>query len=299
MSFDNETILVVDDNADTLSFINDALEQAGMDVLLALEGKQALMIASQIRPDMILLDALMPAMDGFATCKALKANPSLADIPVIFMTGLSQTEDIIKGLEAGGVDYLTKPIEPAELLARMRVHLGNAKRAAQAQSALDVTGQHLLTVNRLGRITWTTPQAQQQLEPLLQTPMQLAELSRQLVSWQASHPKLGTAHEIQGLETPLSFDYQGQTSQGEMLLRLVDHSQQQGAPKLRERLPEITERESEVLYWLANGKTNREIAMILSVSPRTVNKHLELLFPKLGVENRTAAAAIALKILAY
>ncbi|MFM2482064.1 response regulator [Celerinatantimonas sp. YJH-8] len=297
MTFNNETILVVDDAADTLSFINDTLEQAGMDVLVALEGKQALMIASQIRPDMILLDAMMPQMDGFATCQALKADPKLADIPVIFMTGLSQTEDIIRGLEVGGVDYLTKPIEPAELLARMRVHLDNAKRAAQAQTALDATGQQLVTVNRLGRITWATTQAQASLTSILDDATTLNAFAAQLIAWQAQNPHIGSS--FNWPECDLSFDYQGLTNQGDMLLRVEDKSQEQGAPKLRQRLAGITERESEVLYWLANGKTNREIALILSVSPRTVNKHLEMLFPKLGVENRTAAAAIALKILAY
>ncbi len=99
--------LVVDDSADALSLINDALESAGMDVLVALEGKQALTIAKRIRPDIILLDAVMPVMDGFDTCRALKADPALAAIPVIFMTGLTETDDIVKGLECGGVDYLT------------------------------------------------------------------------------------------------------------------------------------------------------------------------------------------------
>ncbi|WP_408614492.1 response regulator [Celerinatantimonas sp. MCCC 1A17872] len=297
MNFNHETILVVDDSAETLSFINDVLEQAGMDVLVALEGKQALTIASQIRPDMILLDAMMPAMDGFSTCEQLKSSALLADIPVIFMTGLSQTQDIIRGLEAGGVDYLTKPIEPDELLARMRVHLNNAKRAASAQTALDTTGQHLLTVNRLGRLTWATPLAQQKLAPLLEDPIMLSSLSAKLIQWQSTEPNVGATLEQKFADVTIGFDYQGQTPQNEMLLRLIDLSEDQGPKKLKDRLELITERESEVLYWLANGKTNREIALILSVSPRTVNKHLELLFPKLGVENRTAAAAIALKIL--
>ena len=81
-----DVVLVVDDSADSLSMINDTLENAGMDVLVALEGKQALTIAQRIRPDLILMDALMPQMDGFEACRLLKANPALASIPVIFMT---------------------------------------------------------------------------------------------------------------------------------------------------------------------------------------------------------------------
>ncbi|MCW8884368.1 MAG: response regulator, partial [Motiliproteus sp.] len=114
----NDIVLVVDDSPDTLSLINDALDAAGLDVLVALEGRQALTVARRIRPDIILLDAIMPNMDGFETCSALKEDPSLASIPVIFMTGLTDTEDVVRGLECGGVDYLTKPINPNELLAR-------------------------------------------------------------------------------------------------------------------------------------------------------------------------------------
>ena len=95
-------------------------------------------------PDVILMDALMPGTDGFETCRRLKQNKALAHVPVIFMTGLSDTEHIIEGLEAGGVDYVTKPIVPGELLARIRVHLANARIAHSARTALDAFGRFLL-----------------------------------------------------------------------------------------------------------------------------------------------------------
>ena len=120
-------VLVVDDSPESLSLINDTLEQNGYDVLVALEGRQALTIVERIRPDMILLDAIMPHMDGFETAAQLKRNPAFADIPVIFMTGLSDSASIVRGLEAGGVDYLTKPVDPDELVARMKVHLRNSR----------------------------------------------------------------------------------------------------------------------------------------------------------------------------
>ncbi len=141
-----DIVLVVDDSPEALKLTNDVLEEAGVSVLVALEGKQALTIARRLRPDMILLDAVMPHMDGFETCRLLKADPELAGIPVIFMTGLADTDNIVKGLEAGGVDYLTKPIRPDELLARIRVHIQNARLTHSACSALDSTGQHLFTV---------------------------------------------------------------------------------------------------------------------------------------------------------
>ncbi|HAC28180.1 MAG TPA: DNA-binding response regulator, partial [Marinobacter hydrocarbonoclasticus] len=136
-------VLVVDDAIDSIRMINDALEEAGMTVLVALEGNQALTISQNITPDVVLMDALMPNMDGFETCRRLKENPAFADIPIIFMTGLSDTEHVVMGLNAGGVDYVTKPIDTTELLARMAVHLANARMTRSARCALDTAGQNL------------------------------------------------------------------------------------------------------------------------------------------------------------
>ncbi|MGO1233721.1 MAG: response regulator, partial [Marinobacter sp.] len=139
-------VMVVDDAVDSIRMINDALEEAGMTVLVALEGNQALTISQNITPDVVLMDALMPHMDGFETCRRLKENPAFADIPIIFMTGLSDTEHVVMGLNAGGVDYVTKPINTTELLARMDVHLANARMTKSARFALDTAGQNLFAV---------------------------------------------------------------------------------------------------------------------------------------------------------
>lgn len=293
-----DVVLVVDDSPDALSMINDALEAEGMDVLVALEGKQALTIARRIRPDIILLDAVMPVLDGFDTCTALKADPNLASIPVIFMTGLSDTDDVVRGLECGGVDYLTKPIQPGELLARMRVHLNNARLTSSAHTALDSTGQTLFTVNPQGAIQWATPQTHALLARARAIESwQENELSVQLQRWLSHRPEPGHQLYLTGLEHPLSLRLVAQSTPSETLLKLVDEERSTGPAALRATLG-LTERESEVLYWVANGKSNRETAQILSMSPRTVNKHLETIFHKLGVDNRTAAAGIALRQLA-
>lgn len=293
-----DVVLVVDDSPDALSMINDALEAEGMDVLVALEGKQALTIARRIRPDIILLDAVMPVLDGFDTCKALKADPSLSSIPVIFMTGLSDTNDVVRGLECGGVDYLTKPIQPGELLARMRVHLNNARLTSSAQTALDSTGQTLFTVNAGGAIQWATPQTHALLARARAAERwQQNELALQLRHWLGHGPEPGHQLTLTGLDHPLSIRLIAQHTHQETLLKLVDEEQAAGPAQLRNALA-LTERESEVLYWVANGKSNRETAQILSMSPRTVNKHLETIFHKLEVDNRTAAAGIALRSLA-
>ncbi|KEA61785.1 Two-component response regulator [Marinobacterium lacunae] len=289
--------LVVDDSPDTLSLINDALEAAGIDVLVALEGRQALSIAKRMRPDIILMDGVMPHMDGFEACRALKADPELQSIPVIFMTGLADTNDVIKGLEAGGVDYLTKPINPNELLARMKVHLDNARLANSARSALDSLGQHLLTVSDDGHIRWATPQTHALLaRARADEAWQHKHLAPQIRYWLDHTPQVEEQLSLEGLDYPLALKLISHEGNGEKLMKLLDLQRTDGAAMLREKL-DLTERESQVLFWIANGKTNREAAEILEMSPRTVNKHLEQIFPKLGVENRTAAAGVALRIL--
>ena len=155
--------LVVDDSPETLRLLTDALDSAGMTVMVALDGASAMRIVDRITPDIILLDALMPGLDGFETCRRLKRDAGLSDVPVIFMTGLADTEDIVRGLEAGGVDYVTKPIVIEEMLARIRVHLANARMTQSARAALDVSGRYLLAVNSQGKIVWATPQAQRLL----------------------------------------------------------------------------------------------------------------------------------------
>lgn len=293
-----DVVLVVDDSPDALSLINDALEAAGLDVLVALEGKQALTIARRIRPDIILLDAVMPQLDGFDTCQALKADAELASIPVIFMTGLTETDDIVRGLDVGGVDYLTKPINPTELLARMRVHLTNARLTESAHTALDRTGQTLVTVDADGHIQWATPQAHALFARARGTEdWQRKELAAQLKVWLSHHPEPDHQLRLSGLEQPLGVKLIAHQDNGEVLLKLVEDEHACGPGRLKDSL-NLTDRESHVLYWVANGKTNREAAQILTMSPRTVNKHLETIFHKLDVDNRTAAAGIALRQLA-
>src|SRR5260221_14362818 len=155
--------LVVDASPETLRLLTDALDGAGMTVMVAMDGAAAMRIVDKITPDIILLDAVMPGMDGFETCRRLKRDAGLSNVPVIFMTGLAETEHIVRGLEAGGVDYVTKPIVIEEMLARIRVHLGNARLTQSARAALDVSGRFLFAVNRHGRILCATQQGQKLL----------------------------------------------------------------------------------------------------------------------------------------
>ena len=118
----SDVVLIVDDVPDNLAVLHDALDESGYTVLVATSGAAALQRAEQAVPDIILLDAMMPGMDGFEVARRLKALAPTAHIPIVFMTGLTETEYLVAALESGGVDYVTKPIKPKEVLARMQVH---------------------------------------------------------------------------------------------------------------------------------------------------------------------------------
>jgi DNA-binding NtrC family response regulator len=123
MTDTSATVLVVDDDAASLSALFECLRRASYRVLVAQDGASALERAENGKPALILLDVMMPDIDGFETCRRLKRNPSTADVPVLFLTALSDTNEKIKGFEAGAVDYLTKPFQWEEVLARVRTHL--------------------------------------------------------------------------------------------------------------------------------------------------------------------------------
>jgi DNA-binding NarL/FixJ family response regulator len=293
-----DVALVVDDSPETLRLLTDALDGAGMTVMVALDGASAMRIVDQITPDIVLMDAVMPGMDGFETCRRLKRDAGLDNVPIIFMTGLAETEHIVRGLEAGGVDYVTKPIAIEEMLARIRVHLANARLTQSARAALDVSGRYLLAVNHAGKIMWATPQAQKLLADTLAVnadddfvlPDPMPQWLDQAQRGNADSKPVAMAS-LPGNEK-LRLQYMGKVGPNEFLLRLAKNSSSETPARFSSELG-LTMREGEVLSWLAKGKTNRDIAQILGLSPRTVDKHLEQIYSKLGVENRTAAAAIA------
>ncbi len=288
-------VLVADDAPDSLGMLNSALTNEGYTVLVAMDGVQALSIASKMAPDIILLDAIMPNLDGFSACLQLKNNAELSDVPVIFMTGLSDSEHVVKGLESGGVDYISKPIQFDELFARIRVHLNNSRITRSARGALNEIGQLAFACNLSGEILWLTAGAKELLTSVNQDSQWMKEfLPVQINQWLSRSPKKNSFMSLRKTDQTLQVRYLGQISPGEYLLRLVEDNELQDRQTLRKEFF-LTEREAEVLLWLSRGKANREIAQILSMSPRTVNKHLEQVFRKLGVENRTTAASICLQ----
>jgi DNA-binding NarL/FixJ family response regulator len=296
------TVMVVDDSPETLSLLTDAIEAAAMTVLVAIGGSEALAMAERVTPDAILMDAVMPGIDGFETTRRLKRT-ALSHVPVIFMTGLTETEHIVEAFAAGGVDYVTKPIVPDELLARLRVHLANARMAHGAQTALDASGRYLLAADTAGRLSWSTPQAAKLLASAFEGSVsETWRLPPDVQNW-LRHRSGGAAgvldvFDIASSSRTLRLFYMGQIGPGEILLRLTEGASRQEETVLRDKLA-LTQREAEVLLWTARGKSNRDIGEILTLSPRTVNKHLEQIFAKLGVENRTAASAIAMQTLSH
>lgn len=126
-------ILVVDDQVQNIQILNVILKEAGYQVAGARSGEQALAIIEKMKPDLILLDIVMPEMDGFEVCRSLKTHPEFKDIPIIFLTAKTTSDDIVKAFEAGGVDYITKPFHHQELLARVQTHLTLQERNRQLE----------------------------------------------------------------------------------------------------------------------------------------------------------------------
>ncbi len=296
-------VLVVDDSPATLGMLNDTLDEAGFTVLVAQSAAAALQLVGHVTPDVVLMDAVMPGMDGFEACRRLKQLKALASVPVIFMTGLADSQDVVRGIEAGGVDYVIKPVSPNEVIARIGVHLANARLTRSAHAALDVAGRFLLACTRAGEVLWATPQAAAMLpidgasvrtEGAQTLPPDVCAWLRNCEATAGPGVPPTILTKASPAETVVEISCVGRIGPDEILLRLVRIDASGEQDKLRQKLG-LTSREAEVLLWLGRGKANRDIAEILGLSPRTVNKHLELIYTKLGVENRAAATGIAIR----
>ena len=123
MKKQKSVVLIVDDVLANLALLSRQIREANYRVLGAESGMRAIEQVRRVKPDIILLDVVMPGLDGFETCRLLKDNPETRDIPIIFLTALSETVDKVRGFELGGVDYITKPVQSAEVLARLKTHL--------------------------------------------------------------------------------------------------------------------------------------------------------------------------------
>jgi len=293
------TVLVVDDTPANLGVVLESLGSAGFRVLMAESGQRALDLLARQHVDLVLLDVMMPGLDGFATFARLRANPEWAGIPVLFMTAIDDPAQKVRALEAGAVDYIAKPVHPPEVFARVRTHLElrAARRELERQNAAleaeialraDAEAQlaqsldrALLVADRDGRIVFQTLRATHLLHRHLpaHTPGRLPPELR-------DGTKLCTASGIL-----LVRRFAGPGDDPLTVLQLSEESPPPGPKELT--VLGLTPRQGEVLYWIAQGKTNGEIAVILGTSPRTIDKHVEQMLERLGVENRLAAASRA------
>jgi DNA-binding response OmpR family regulator/DNA-binding CsgD family transcriptional regulator len=295
------TILVVDDTPESLHFLTTTLEHAGITVLIAVDGLAAIELLEHITPDLVLMDAVMPGLDGFKTTRRIKADGRFRHLPVIFMTGLTETEHVVRGLEAGAVDYVHKPIVVDELLARVSVHLANARISQGSQLALDTAGRPSFAIEDDGMTSWLTPLAAATIERLFPgwTPREVRlpeALAAAIGRLAGPDVPAGAQTSVQVGDSVVECTFLRSTSAKERLFRLTEKREGDAERILAERYG-LTSREAEVLVWISRGKQNREISEILQISPRTVNKHLEQVFEKMGVENRASATAIAVATL--
>ncbi|MCK9604826.1 MAG: response regulator transcription factor [Methylomonas sp.] len=302
----NGTVLIVDDTPGNLALLSDTLSEAHYRVLVAIDGSAALEQIQYIKPDIILLDVMMPGIDGFETCNRLKADPATAAIPVLFMTGLSELDDLLRGFGEGALDYIVKPIRPAEVLARIEVHLSQTRNLRRAEQLLSSGEFAAMTVDGTGRIVWMTPTAEAWLADFnVQQRLQIAcgvmdfLPGKLLTRFQAWRQRLDQANAESGEEC-LAPGFIASICACEhpdeymLLLQRDGNNAEWDLQALRGKL-KLTFREAEILMWIARGKTNKEIGIILNTSPRTVNKHLEHIFEKLGVSTRAAAVAMVLE----
>jgi DNA-binding response OmpR family regulator/DNA-binding CsgD family transcriptional regulator len=295
---DQHVILIVDDVPENLAVLSDALDEAGYMVLVATDGAGALERLGYVTPDLILLDAMMPGMDGFETCRRIRALPGASHIPVIFMTGLTETEHVVHGFDVGGNDYVIKPLQPREVIARIVAQLRSASQISLANTVSEASAHAVIVLDRQGRPIWQTSKVITWLKRYFAGADTASALPPALRSWIEQQLELARADpatvaplRVRQQDSELCIRFSRGERSGDLLL-LFDESVAAKPRTVSMHGYQLTPREQDVLAWLAKGKTNRDIADILGMSPRTVNKHLEHIFVKLGVETRTAAVAL-------
>ncbi len=317
---DQPVVLIVDDRPDNLALLSSTLASAGYLILVALDGASALQRMEKVTPDVILLDAIMPGMDGFETCEKIKANPLYRHIPIIFMTALTESHHVVNGFRVGGVDYVTKPIRPDEVVARIGAHVKRAATQRHADIVLELSSRSAVIATRQGDVHWYSALAPAQLAhffPLAVStaigpagmptvasdPPILTALPQRLGDWlsrysEGAEPEARVFTEILADGDRLVAKVMGTASRGSWIILFEEHADRRDIGALANEFA-LTRREAEVLLWLSRGKTNKDIGDILDMKSRTVNKHLERVFVKLNVETRTAAAAAALKAIQW
>ena len=307
-------ILIVDDLPANLGVLLTFLEGAGYEVLVAASGDGALSRLPYMQPDIILLDVNMPGIDGYETCRRLKADTRWCEVPVLFLTSLHDPVDKVRGFKVGAVDYITKPLHPEEVLARVHSHLQiralqqalaeknellehamvrRLEAEAQLQQSLD---RAVLLVDDGGQIEFCTRLARRLLDRYFPNTVGPDTLPEPLARWLANGPS-GGRWQTELAESRLEAQLFTPDQPGGCLMLLLEEKMLVANSPARLLCLGLTAREAEVLYWVAHGKTNQEVAIILSASLNTIKKHVVNILVKIGAENRLVAALQAAEIL--
>jgi len=285
-----ERVLVVDDTPANLALVFDALTGAGHELLVAESGAGALDVLAHTTPDLIVLDLMMPGMDGVETCRRLKERAECMNVPVLFMTAADEPAQKLRAFAAGAVDYIAKPAYPAEVVARVAAHLQIRRLQKSVEDELAL---------RL--------EAEEQLRQSLDRAVVVADADGRIVfaTLLASdllhkhHPDAAAGHlpaALDRTDSPLGVRRFAERDRHDLQLLILEERGSPPGPLALLKLG-LTPREAEVLYWVAQGKSNPDIATILGANVRTVHKHVEHIFQKLGLETRHAAMLAALEVL--
>jgi len=298
-------VLVIDAITDSALSLAKALKDAGIVALIEPDRARAFDRVRALQPNLIVMDVPHSGREGFDLAARLQKDPALQHIPVIFRTDRMETENVLLGLEVGGLDYIAKGRPLSEIVARIRTHLRVAHVAQTMRLALDASNRPTIGVKPDGSLLWCTPAAADLLSGLFVTwqpntplPPVLRNVLEELILQGSPDGRktvqLSQTDGVQNEGIELECILAGLTDDGAMGVTLLSRSRSDEERRLAVR-HNLTTREAQVLFWIGRGKSNRDISEILGISARTVNKHLEQIFVKLGVENRASAAAIVVK----
>ena len=261
----SQTILIIDDNPTNIEVLYDALDRAGYKVLVEMDGLHGIETIKNYPPDLILLDVMMPGIDGFETCRQLKSQQTICEIPIIFMTALNDTTDKVKGLALGAVDYITKPFQQEEVLARIGIHLKLRQANLELARQKDILEQ---------RVQERTTELSQALDNFKNAQLQLVQSEKMAT---LGNLVAGVAHEI---NNPLGFLKGSLNNTEEYIQDLFKYVQcvQQHHPQLAPAVTNLAEQidleflNEDLLKLLGSMKVATERIMGISTSLRTFSR---------------------------
>ena len=318
-------VLIVDDTQIEIQIMTTALSMKGYQTAVAMNGRQALDNVEKIFPDLILLDIMMPGMDGFEVCRTLKGSSRTMDIPVIFLTVKDEIEDIVKGFDAGAVDYVTKPFNSAELLARVRTHVELKKKKdnetylisrltatlaeqRQAEEALRQAHDNLelMVEERTAELLLKNRQLSEEIEERKRAEVNLELKSQKLEEFNTALKVLLNQRQAdkKALEERVLANIKNlimpnirklkktilKKTKSEVYVNIIESNLKKITSSFSQTLSSkylnLTSKEIQVAHLIKEGKISKNIAVLLNVSGRTVDFHRKNIRSKLGLRKK-------------